>query len=202
MAISNPGVSFQLINNGKTLFQTSGDGDLLAVLIEAYGASSVKAMISFSGRNNEYQISGYATNNEILKSNRNSLTILVNGRVIKNLNMQYAITDSYQTILPVGKYPIVVLNIECSYDLIDVNVHPSKLEIRFTSEADLRKLITKTIKDALTNSELLKFQQNETAPREVETDIYSSFTDSNAPTMVNEDIDDELVNNDWVFTNW
>ena len=197
MAISNPKVSFQLINNGKTLFQTTGDGDLLAVLNEAYGASCVKAMITFSGKNNEYQISGYATNNEILKSNRNSLTILVNGRVIKNLNMQYAITDSYQTILPVGKYPVVVLNIECAYDLIDVNVHPSKLEIRFTSEADLRKLITKTIKDALVGSELLKFQKSETAPREDEMDIYTSFSTSNAPSEVYEEKDEDLKNSDW-----
>ena len=170
IAISHPEIAFTLINNQKTLLQTSGDGDLLAVLKEAYGANTVKTMIPFKGSNNEYQISGFATNNEIFKSSRNYLTILVNGRVIKNLNMQYAITDAYQTILPVGKYPVVVLSIDCAYDLIDVNVHPSKLEIRFTSEYDLRKLITKSIKDAMLSSELLKFKKDETLATEDETD--------------------------------
>ena len=184
IAISHPEIAFTLINNQKTLLQTSGDGDLLAVLKEAYGANTVKAMIPFKGSNNEYQISGFATNNEIFKSNRNYLTILVNGRVIKNLNMQYAITDAYQTILPVGKYPVVVLSIDCAYDLIDVNVHPSKLEIRFTSEYDLRKLITKSIKDAMLSSELLKFQKDETLATEDETDIYTSTLDSDAPIAV------------------
>ena len=199
IAISHPEIAFTLINNQKTLLQTSGDGDLLAVLKEAYGANTVKAMIPFKGSNNEYQISGYATNNEIFKSSRNYLTILVNGRVIKNLNMQYAITDAYQTILPVGKYPVVVLSIDCAYDLIDVNVHPSKLEIRFTSEYDLRKLITKSIKDAMLSSELLKFQKDETLATEDETDIYTSTLDSDAPIAVKVAEVVETPTTDWTM---
>lgn len=172
VAIANPNISFQLTNNQKILFKTSGNKDLLEVISEAYGVKTAKLMIEFSNNNEFYRISGYTTNNEIFKSNRNSLIIIVNGRVIKNLNLLYAITDAYQTILPVGKYPVTVLNIDCPFDLIDVNVHPSKLEIRFTDESSLRSLITNTIKNALRESELLKYKKEETQFREDEMDIY------------------------------
>lgn len=180
VAISNPAISFTLINNQKVLFKSSGSGDLLEVISEAYGTNVAKKMIQFNSRNNLYEIDGYTTNNEIFKSNRNSLIVLVNSRIIKNLNILYAITDSYQTILPVGKYPVTVLNIKCDYDLIDVNVHPAKLEIRFTDEDDLRKLITTTIKNALHDSELLKYTKTESPITELETDKYPHFEISNA----------------------
>ena len=180
VAISNPNISFTLINNQKVLFKSSGNGELLEVISEAYGANIGKKMIAFNASNNLYKISGYTTNNEIFRSNRNALIVLVNSRIIKNLNILYAITDAYQTILPVGKHPLTVLNIQCDYDLIDVNVHPAKLEIRFTDEEELRKLITKTIKNCLHESELLKFAKTETLPREDETYNYSQNEISNA----------------------
>ena len=200
VAISNPNISFQLSNNSKVLFKSNGNGDLLEVISEAFGVKTASKMIEFKNNNNFYEIHGYTTNNEIFKSNRNSLVVIVNGRVIRNLNILYAITDAYQTILPIGKYPVTVLNINCNYDLIDVNVHPSKLEIRFTDETTLRQLITSTIKKGLRESELLKFQKEESLIREVETYNYPSFDNSNA---INEDDNeddgefDEESNDDW-----
>lgn len=187
-SISHPNIKFSLYNNSKLLYQTPGNGDLIEVISEAYGTNTAKVMIPFSASDNLYQINGYTTNNEAFRSNRNALIILVNGRVVKNLNIQYAITDAYQTILPVGKYPITILNINCNYELIDVNVHPSKLEIRFTDEVQLRSLITKTIKNALHESELLKYQRNEALFTEIETDIYTQNDISTSHTTVlNED---------------
>ena len=180
VSISNPNISFTLVNNQKVLFKSSGNGDLLEVISEAYGTNIGKKMIEFASSNNLYKISGYTTNNEVFRSNRNALIVLVNSRIIKNLNILYAITDAYQTILPVGKYPLTILNIQCDYDLIDVNVHPAKLEIRFTDEEELRKLITKTIKDCLHNSELLKFTKSESLLREDEIDNYPQFNISSA----------------------
>lgn len=196
VAISNPNISFTLINNQKVLFKSSGNGDLLEVVSEAYGVNIAKKMIEFSSANNLYKINGFTTNNEVFKSNRNTLIVLVNSRIIKNLNIQYAITDAYQTILPVGKHPITVLNISCDYDLIDVNVHPAKLEIRFTDEEELRKLITSTIKKALHDSELLKFTKSATQITEVETNKYPHFENSNAPRAVFEQSSFEIKNKD------
>ena len=153
-------------------------------------------MIEFSSANNLYKINGFTTNNEVFKSNRNTLIILVNSRIVKNLNIQYAITDAYQTILPVGKHPITVLNISCDYDLIDVNVHPAKLEIRFTDEEELRKLITSTIKKALHDSELLKYTKSATQITEVETNKYPHFENSNASRAVFEQSSFEIKNKD------
>ena len=202
VAISNPNVSFTLINNQKVLFKSSGNGDLLEVISEAYGTNIGKKMISFSAANHLYKISGYTTNNEVFRSNRNALIVLVNSRIIKNLNILYAITDAYQTILPVGKHPLTVLNIQCDYDLIDVNVHPAKLEIRFTDEEELRKLITKTIKNCLHESELLKFTKTETLPREDEMYNYTKNEISNAQNRLFEQSTFEIKNNTENFNNF
>lgn len=196
VSISNPNISFTLINNQKVLFKSSGNGDLLEVISEAYGTNIGKKMIEFNASNNLYKICGYTTNNEVFRSNRNALIVLVNSRIIKNLNILYAITDAYQTILPVGKHPLTVLNIQCDYDLIDVNVHPAKLEIRFTDEEELRKLITKTIKDCLHDSELLKFTKSETLPREDEIYNYPQFNNSSSQNRLFEQSLFEIQNND------
>ncbi len=198
ISIANPNISIQLTNNGKLLYKTSGNDDLLEVISEAYGPKTALKMIDFHNQNEFYQISGYTTINEVFKSNRNSLVVIVNGRVVRNLNILYAITDAYQTILPVGKYPITILNINCPFELIDVNVHPTKLEIRFTDELGLRNLITNTIKKALHDSELLKFTKTETVLREDEIDFYPQNALSNAKKTVQEAETFETQDNeDW-----
>ena len=160
LALAHPNVNFKLTNNDKILLQTNGNNQL-EVAHAIYGADTALKLIEFNGANNLYQINGYCSNNEIFKSNRNAITIIINGRVIKNYSLIKAILDAYQTILPVGKFPTVILNIKCNANILDVNVHPSKLEIRFTDEFGLRQLITSTIKNALINSELLKFRKQD-----------------------------------------
>jgi len=159
LSLANTFVKFSLYNNDKLLYKSSGNNDLLETINECYGPVVAKSLIKFDGSNNFYTIDGYTTNNEIFKSVRNHITIIINGRVIKNYSLIRAVLDSYQSILPVGKYPVTVLKIKCSFDLIDVNVHPSKLEIRFTDELGLKDLITKTIKLSIVQSELLKYQK-------------------------------------------
>ena len=128
-ALSHPNISFTLTNNNKQLFKSSGNGDIKDIMVEAYGSSIAKNLIYFEGQNPLYKINGYTTNNEIFRSNRGSMTIVVNGRVIRNLALIYAIDDAYQTILTTGKHPITTLFIETDPTLIDVNVHPSKRKI-------------------------------------------------------------------------
>lgn len=160
-ALSHPNISFTLTNNNKQLFKSSGNGDIKDIMIEAHGSSIAKNLIIFEGRNPLYKIFGYSTTNEIFRSNRGAITIIVNGRVIRNLSLIYAIDDAYATILTTGKHPITTLFIETDPTLIDVNVHPSKLEIRLTDELTLKSLITNSISLALKEQELLKYKKEE-----------------------------------------
>lgn len=169
-ALANPGIQFTLLNNDRVIFQTDGKNDYLSVIKEIYGVSIAKAMIEFKGENNYYKIKGFASTNEVFRSNKNAINVIVNGRVIKNQGIIYAVTDAYKTILPINKYPIVVIYITTDAGLIDVNVHPSKLEIRFTGEEDLKRLITDTIKNFLFKKELINEPiKDETAFKEDET---------------------------------
>ena len=106
-------------------------------------------MIEISGENDDYYISGYISYPEIARSNRNSITTLVNGRVIKNNRLNKAIIDSYHTYIPKEKFPVVVLNIDVDPVLIDINIHPTKMDIKFSKFDELEKLIIKEVKDKL-----------------------------------------------------
>lgn len=170
-ALSHPDISFTLVNNGKTLFKTNGDNNIIDIMAESYGNNIRNTLISFKGENGLYKINGYTTNNEIFRSNRSGITIVVNGRVIRNLNLIYAVSDAYQTILTTGKHPITTLFIDTDPTLIDVNVHPSKLEIRMTDELELKKLITNSISLAIKEQELLKYKKEEII-KELDEEIY------------------------------
>lgn len=161
LAIAYPQASFLVINNNKILLQTQGDNNIVNVISSVYGNDVARNLIKFENKNSLYKIKGYATKNSVFRSNKNYINIIVNSRIIRNQQLIYAITDAYKTILPVGKYPITVLEIETDPTLIDVNVHPSKLEIRFTEEYELRQLITSTLNNAIKNSNLVYEETNE-----------------------------------------
>lgn len=149
MALAYPDIKFSLINNGKTLLDTAGDGNLLKVIYSIYGVDVTKKMIEISGENDDYYISGYISYPEITKSNRNSITTLVNGRVIKNNQLNKAIIEAYHTYIPKDKFPIIVLNIDVDPILIDINIHPTKMDIKFSKFDCLEDLITRLIKEKL-----------------------------------------------------
>lgn len=143
MALSYPFIKFVLINNDKELLNTVGDGNLLKVIYAIYGGMVAKKMIEVNGSNDDYVISGYIGYPEIAKTNRNFITTLVNGRVIKNLDLNRTIIDCYHTYIPKDKYPIVVLNIDVDPILIDINIHPQKMDIKFSKMDSLKEIITK-----------------------------------------------------------
>lgn len=165
LAIAYPHIAFLVTNNNKTLLQTLGktndEDSFVNVISNVYGNDVAKNLIAFKGSNSLYTISGFTTKNSVFRSNKNYINIIVNDRIIRNQQLVYAITDAYKTILPVGKYPITVLKIDTDPTLIDVNAHPSKLEIRFTEEYELRRLITKTIDEALHKVDLIYTNDNE-----------------------------------------
>lgn len=149
LSLSYPGISFTLVNNGNSLVSASGSGNLLKVIHELYGVNVSRNMIRVGNSCDDYDISGYICKPCVLKSNRNYMITIVNGRVVRNSEVNRAINDAYYTYKPDIKYPIVVLNIETDPTLIDVNIHPTKQDIKFSKIDVLLELITKTIKDAL-----------------------------------------------------
>ena len=154
-ALAYPEITFVLTNNTKVLFSTDGQGDVLSVISEIYGLDTAKKMLKFEGKSGLYNINGYTTSNNVFRSNKNALFIMINNRIIKNQNIVYAIMDAYKTLLPIGKYPITILKIEADHSLVDVNVHPTKEDVRFTDELELRRLVTNTITDVLFKKDLI-----------------------------------------------
>lgn len=149
MALSYPSIRFVLTNNDKELLNTSGDGNLLKVIYAIYGIDVTKKMIEISGENDDYVISGYIGYPEIAKTSRNVITTLVNGRVIKNLDLNRCLIDCYHTYIPKDKFPMIVLNIDVDPILIDINIHPQKMDIKFSKMDSLKELITKVISSKL-----------------------------------------------------
>ncbi len=155
LSLANPNIKFTLTNNGKVVVSTSGSGNLLKTIHEIYGYLVSSNMISINNSNEDYDIYGFICKPNILKSNRNHMTTIVNGRIVKNIELNKAINDGYYTYKPDIKYPVVVLIINTDPTIIDVNIHPTKQDIKFSKIEELNKLVTNTIKDALYKSLLV-----------------------------------------------
>ena len=149
MALSYPNVKFRLVNDEKELLNTDGRGNLLKVINAIYGLDITKKMLPVQASNDDYQISGYVSMPEVNRSSRNYMTTLVNGRVIKNTTLGRCINEAYTSFKEDTRYPIVVLDIKTDPTLIDVNVHPSKQDIKFSNFEELKQLIINMIRNAI-----------------------------------------------------
>ena len=150
-ALSYPNVAFELHVDGKITFKTYGDGDVHKILSKIYNMSVAKNMIEFSGSNDDYKVFGYISVPEETRASKNYINIFINGRYIKNYGIQNAIIDAYGTLLMINRYPLCVINIEMDPILLDVNVHPTKQEVRLSKEAELIRLIKEVIAERLSN---------------------------------------------------
>ena len=155
MALSYPNIKFVLVNNEKELLNTNGSGDLLKTIFDIYGVVIANKMMYIENMNNDYKISGYISYPELTKSNRGSITLLVNNRVVKNYEIVKAILEAYHTFIPKDRFPYIVLNIEVDPFLVDVNVHPTKMEVKFSKEDSLTSLIMETIDNKLNKKTLI-----------------------------------------------
>lgn len=155
IALSHPEISFTLTNNGKRLFKSPGTNDHLKVLSNIYSIDIIKSMSPFEGQNAYFNVSGFMTKPQFTRSTRNHITVIANDRMIKNNRIINAVSEGYKTYLPVGKYPIVFLKIDLDPLLIDVNIHPQKLEVKFTEERMLLSLITRTIREQIKTLNLI-----------------------------------------------
>lgn len=177
MALSYPNISFSLTNNSKKLLKTDGSNRLLKVINDIYGLSVTKKMIEVESENEDYEINGYISYPELQKSNKNAITILVNGRVIRNNEIIRCISDTYHDYMPKDKYPIVVLKIDVDPVLIDVNVHPTKMDIKFSKMDTLKDLIISLIKETLDKLTLIPDASLETFIDENKTRISTIYTE-------------------------
>jgi len=162
LALAHPHISFRLTHNGKQLFYTNGNGDVRQVLAAIYGLDVAKKMIAIHAETLDFTIDGYVALPEVTRASRNYMTTIVNGRYIKNYSLYKAIEEGYHTLLPIGRHPITFLNIMMDPLLIDVNVHPAKLEVRFSKEAELNELVQQTIRQSFQKKTLIP---EVTAPR-------------------------------------
>jgi DNA mismatch repair protein MutL len=155
MALSFPNIKFVLTNNDKVLLNTDGKGNLLKVISNIYGVDSAKKMIEVDASNDDYEIKGYISYPELAKTSKNNMITLVNGRAIRNQEINRTILDCYHTYIPQSKAPIIVLNINTDPILIDVNVHPTKQDIKFSKMESLKELLTLTINEKLETYNLI-----------------------------------------------
>jgi DNA mismatch repair protein MutL len=155
LAMAHPDISFRLRHHGKQLLYTSGNGDVRHVLAAIYGMDVAKKMIPIEAESLDFTIKGYISLPEVTRASRNYISIIVNGRYVRNIPLMKAIETGYHTLLPIGRYPIVLLSIAMDPILVDVNVHPAKLEVRFSKEAELNELVIETIRKAFRTRTLI-----------------------------------------------
>ncbi|MHB0799088.1 DNA mismatch repair endonuclease MutL [Bacillus thuringiensis] len=155
IAMSHPEVSLKLFHNEKKLLHTSGNGDVRQVLASIYSIQVAKKLVPIEAESLDFTIKGYVTLPEVTRASRNYMSTIVNGRYVRNFVLMKAIQQGYHTLLPVGRYPIGFLSIEMDPMLVDVNVHPAKLEVRFSKEQELLKLIEETLQTAFKKIQLI-----------------------------------------------
>ncbi|MFI8574565.1 DNA mismatch repair endonuclease MutL [Rossellomorea aquimaris] len=155
IALAHPNVSIKLLHNGKALLHTNGNGDVLQVLAAIYGIGIAKKMVPIEVSSLDFKVKGFISLPEVTRASRNYISTMINGRFIKNYALAKAIGEGYHTLLPIGRHPIVLLSIEMDPILVDVNVHPSKMEVRISKESELNTLVTEGIKRVFKGKELI-----------------------------------------------
>jgi len=149
IALGNPDISFKLISNGSVLLHTPGNGDLKSAIFSVYGAETAKHVIDVYYKDENVEIKGYVGKAEIARSNRNHQSFYINRRYIRSKIITSAVDAAYSTFLMKNKHPFALLDIRINRALVDVNVHPSKMEVKFSCEQDIYRAVYHAVNDAL-----------------------------------------------------
>ncbi|MDI6498225.1 DNA mismatch repair endonuclease MutL [Leuconostoc suionicum] len=155
IALSYTNVAFTVTSDGRNILQTNGDGNQQRVIAAIYGRDVAQKMRSIAGEDDDFNITGFVSLPELTRGSRDYLTILVNGRFIKNFSVSNAVIRGYGSKLMVGRFPMGVININTDPLLVDVNVHPQKAEIRLSKETELSALIIDTVKSCFADENLI-----------------------------------------------
>ena len=188
LAISNPNIAFKLIANGKDVFRTPGNGDLKSVIFSIYGRETAACILPVNYQFENYKITGFTGIKDAVYSNRTRQIFYVNGRCIKSKTITAALDEAYKTVTMKNKFPFSVLMIEIPLSKVDVNVHPTKAEVRFSDESSIYRLVYHGITNALLydnkvenkveNTEVFKAE----APIQIVTEQPKTFTPQNITT--------------------
>lgn len=160
IAIGNPSIKIKYINNSKTIYETLGDGSIINAIRMIYGRDISENLIEIDYRSKYFSISGYLGNNNIYRGNRNHQHLYINGRYIKSPNISKKINDAYKAIIPINKYPIYFVNISVDPAKVDVNIHPSKLEVKFDQEEEILNELSDFVRGILLKSSLVGRYKN------------------------------------------
>lgn len=155
LALSHPEVSFSFISNGRELLRTSGRGDLLQVLGAIYGVKTVSKMQPIKSKTPDISIDGYVSLPELTRSSRNYISLILNGRYVRNFPLTKSVINGYGSKLMIGRFPIAVVNISADPALIDVNVHPTKQEVRISEEPKIGGMLSNAIREMLADKQLI-----------------------------------------------
>lgn len=194
IALSHPEIRFTVTNDGKELLKTDGSGNLLKCIKNVFGINIARHMIDIKGENSDYEVDGFISLPEVYKSSRNSIITIVNGRIVKNHELNRTINDSYHSYKPDNYYPVVVLNINVDTTLVDVNIHPTKMDIKFGNQEDLLELVSTLIKNKLNKKTLIPHIEDK--PVVVENKTYEKLKLDFDTPKVFEDEEEYIINED------
>ena len=155
MALSHPDISFKFISNGQTKLHTSGNGNKKDLIYHVYGRDITSSLVAIEQENELFKVSGFIGKPNVSRGNRNYENYFINGRYIKSALLAKAIEEAYKGFMMQHQYPFCVLYFEINSELIDVNVHPTKMELRFTQNETIYKLLYEIIRNALTHKEFI-----------------------------------------------
>lgn len=178
LALSYPQIKFILTNNDTTLLNTDGGGNLLKTFSVIFGVGIAKKMISIAAENDDYKVDGYISLPEVHRATRNHMVLIVNGRIVRNIELNRVINDAYHSYKPDNRYPITLICIHVDPSLIDVNIHPTKMDIKFSKMDELVLLLKSCIESALKKELLIpeiEVQDKEMIEQE-DTKIYEEIT--------------------------
>ena len=151
MAMANPGIAFRLINNGRVVIETPGNGRLLDAVSALYGLETAGEMLSVSEESGDILLEGLVSKPSLLKSSRQQQTLIVNRRVVENSAISKAVDNAYHSLLPRNGYPVLVLHLRVPPETVDVNVHPQKREVKFEDEQSIFRLVYHAVLATLTS---------------------------------------------------
>lgn len=155
LALGHPDISFRFYHQGRMVFSTDGDGKLLHVIHALYGLNTARSMIPIREEAPDFELDGYVSKPQTNRASRSHIIWIVNGRAVKNASLTHALLDAYHTLLPQRRYPIAVVHLRMDPQLVDVNVHPAKLEVRFSKEQELMKWLKESVSRQLHRQSLV-----------------------------------------------
>ena len=154
LALGNPGLTIRYINNGEIAFQTNGR-DLKTAMLNIYGRETTSLLVSVAAELGSMGLTGFIAKPDAARGNRQRQSFFINGRLIQSKLLTQAVEEAAKTMLPSGKFPVYALNLNLPHDAVDVNVHPTKMDVRFADEDDVYRFIRSAVREALTESNLI-----------------------------------------------